>query len=124
MITHDGTSNKQAESRWIHGIEYAPQVGACVELDDCRIGEGLLEGDRADVLHNCSEWSGCDFRWPNPVPAWRTSRAIAVNVSIVGRTLQRRAGCYWVRVRLEWVGDCEPSTFSRGWMLADYRSRV
>jgi hypothetical protein len=43
---------------------------------------------------------------------------------ITGRTVKRRMGDEWVRVRIEWVGDCEPSTFCSGWLLVDDRSIV
>jgi hypothetical protein len=42
-----------------------------------------------------------------------------VNVVVTGRTWQRREGDYWVRVRIEFVGDGEPSVFVGGWLLRD-----
>ncbi len=95
-----------------HGFSYAvrPEVGAVVKLDERDITEQLLDGDGWSV----PGYAGCDFRFPifaGPI------KNVAVNVEVVGRTLQRRSGADWVRVKIEWVGDCEPSTFSKGWML-------
>ena len=94
------------------GTRVAPEVGSFVKLDEGRIGEKLLPGDD----FTCAGWDGCDFRYPNPVSIWRESRAIACNVHVTGRTIQYKDGGRRVRVKIEWVGDCEPSTFSGGWM--------
>ena len=99
-------------SKTIDGREITPEVGSYVILDSKNIGEQLLPGE--DYVD--SGFAGCQFRWPNPIQEWRTSRAIAVNVEITGRTIQYRDGGRYVRVRIEWVGDCEPSTFSGGWL--------
>jgi hypothetical protein len=43
----------------------------------------------------------------------------AVNIRVTGRTIQRPGGIYGsraVKVEIEWVGDCEASTFTRGWL--------
>ena len=45
-------------------------------------------------------------------------KEVAVNVTITGRTRIRRQGGYWVRVKIEFVGDGEPSTFTGGWVHA------
>jgi hypothetical protein len=66
-----------------------------------------------------SDWDMAAFRYPNPIPEWETKHAIALNVQITGRTFQYRQGRYWIKVRLIWVGDCEPDTESEGWLLAD-----
>ena len=58
----------------------------------------------------------CDYYLPTnsggPV------KEVAVNVTITGRTRIRRQGGYWVRVKIEFVGDGEPSTFTGGWVHA------
>ena len=101
----------QWNEKWVE-----PKVGSVVKFDDSRrLPERLLEGD--DYVD--SGFPGCDFRYPNPVREWATSRAIACNVTVTGRTTQRKDGANWVRVLVEWVGDCEPSTYSRGWMLVE-----
>jgi hypothetical protein len=92
--------------------EVAAHVGSYVQLDNDRHGEKLLPGDD----NVCEGWGGCDFRYPNPIQAWRESRAIACNVHVTGRTYQYRSGSRCVRVKVEWVGDCEPSTYTSGWL--------
>ena len=101
----------------IENMKIAATVGSALELDSGRV-ELLLEGD--DVT--CPGWDGCDFRYPNPVLGWEKKHAIACNVHVTGRKIRRRNGSQWVRVRIEWVGDCEPSTFSGGWLLVDKRT--
>ncbi len=99
--------------REIYGREVRAKVGSVVELDGKRISEKLLPGDD----NVCPGWLGCDFRWPNRHYPDPTRHAIACNVTVTGNTLQRRNGALYARVRIEWVGDCEPSTFSGGWLL-------
>ena len=86
-------------------------VGSILELDN-GITKKLLEG--SDYVD--SGFAGCDFRYPNTIPEWETKHATAINVEITGRTTRYRRGGRWVRTRIEWVGDCEASTFSGGWL--------
>jgi hypothetical protein len=100
-------------TREIYGVERLAQLGSVVHLDGHRLAERLLAGDPLPIGEG---WPGCDFRYPNPISACRESRAIACNVHVTGRTLRFRAGGLWVRVSIEWVGDCEPSTYAGGWL--------
>ena len=54
-------------------------------------------------------------------PQWRMkSPAVvpwAVRVEATGRTVRRWNGAYWVRGKIEFCGDGQPSHFSRGWIL-------
>jgi hypothetical protein len=61
-----------------------------------------------------SDWDMADFRWP--LQADGESRA--VNIEITGRTFQRnrRANTSTVKVRIEYVGDGEPSVYVDGLM--------
>jgi hypothetical protein len=86
-----------------------PAVGSYVLLDGRCIGENLLPGDN----FSDSGYPGCDFRYPSAT----IGGSVAVNVKVTGRTLQRKNGANFVRCRIEWVGDCCPSTFSSGWLL-------
>lgn len=89
----------------IHGNEVEVKLGSCVRPDGWRFGQRLI----------ASAWDVARFRLPTgsagPV------ESLAVNVVATGRTWQRREGGYWVRVRVEFVGDGEPSVFAGGWML-------
>lgn len=78
----------------------------------------LSVGDRIEALLS-SEWDQAGFRFPNPIHEWREIHAIALNIEITGRTFQWRNGRHMVKLRLEWVGDGEPSTYSEGWLLVD-----
>lgn len=78
----------------------------------------------SEALFPCTDWDKAEFRYPNPIPAWRKSRATACNVKITGRVPQLLTGAWWLRARIEWVGDGEPSTFSGGWVLCDAMGNV
>ena len=95
-----------------YGTDVEVKVGSVIELDN-GIVEQILEGDS----YVDSGFAGCDFRFPNPITGWETKHSIAINVTITGRTTQYRKSARWVRVRIEFVGDCEPSTFTSGWLL-------
>ena len=85
-----------------------PAVGSCIWLDGGSLcGIALREGD--DFVD--SGFAGCEFR---------TDRGTAINIKVTGRTFQRYAGAFGevVRIRIEFVGDCEPSTFTGGWIAA------
>lgn len=90
------------------GYEVKAEVGSVIRLDEKNYSEVLLEGE--DFVD--SGFPGCDFRFP----VMNGLHKIAVNIMVTGRTSQYRDGARWVRVKIEWVGDCEPSTFSGGWM--------
>jgi len=100
----------------IHGELIRAAVGSALRLDGRPFCEILLAGDPEPIGDG---WPGCDFRYPNPIPEWRESRAIACNVTVTGRKVHWRGGCRWVRCRVEWVGDCEPSTYGGGWLAVD-----
>lgn len=62
-----------------------------------------------------SEWEGANFRIPTgsngPI------QSLAVNVTITGRKIVHKPfGGRWIRCKVEFVGDGEPSTFSGAWM--------
>jgi hypothetical protein len=46
--------------------------------------------------------------------------AYPCNVQVTGRTVQRRDGQYMVRVRITFVGDCEPDVVTGGWTLVQW----
>jgi hypothetical protein len=82
--------------------------GSFIKPDGHRVGECLQQGD--DPVD--SGYRGSDYRYPGTVN-------VAVNVKVTGRTVQWRDGASFVRCQIEWVGDCEPSTFSGGWVKVD-----
>lgn len=86
-----------------------PKVGDVIRLDG-KISERLLQGDE----YVDSGYAGCQFRYPlsNGGPI----KSVAINIEITGRTWQRYNGAFWVRAKIEFVGDCEPSTFGKGWI--------
>jgi hypothetical protein len=55
----------------------------------------------------------CDFYLPTN--SGGPIKEVAVNVEVTGRTMQRREGSYWVRVKITFVGDGEPDVVVRGW---------
>ena len=84
-----------------------PTVGSCIWFDGgSRCGVAMA----ADDGFSDSGFPGCQFRIHNTVGS------SAVNIEVTGRTIQRHQGSPAVRIRIEFVGDCEPSTFCRGWI--------
>lgn len=88
-----------------------------IGTDDCEVRLGRYVRPDGWGYGNClepSDWEPARFRLPTqsngPV------KSIAVNITVTGRTVRRDNGCYAVRVLIEFVGDCEPSTLVRGWM--------
>lgn len=95
----------------VHGTAYEIKPGDVVEKDG-RISERLHPGDNfAD-----SGYPGCQFR----LPVWGGGpiKSVAVNIKVTGRSWQWRDGKPWIRVRIEFVGDCAESTFASGWLLS------
>ena len=83
-----------------------PTVGDFLGLDGgCLCGTVLSQDDG----FKDSGFPGCQFR---------TDRELAVNVVVTGRSVRwnSRDAFFGVRVRVEFVGDCEPSTFVGGWV--------
>jgi len=81
-----------------------PKIGSFIKPDGWALGSKL----------EASDWDAAAFRIPLNSAGPITS--LAVNVIVTGRTWQRRNASYYVRVRIEFVGDGEPSTFTTGWM--------
>ena len=92
---------------WGDSVTTDVQVGSVVKIDSWRISQ-VLES---------SDWEAAAFRIPTTNGV---IRSLAVNVTVTGRTLQRLSGGgLWVRVRVEFVGDGEPSTYAGGWLLIE-----
>ena len=102
---------KRTASVKLHGNENATEitaiVGSWIQLDDRATWGGLLPGDEPVD----SGYAGADFRLDSVCVGTRP-----VNVFVTGRTVQTRGGSDMIRVKVEFVGDCEPSTFAKGWL--------
>lgn len=86
----------------IWGFDVTPRAGLCVRPDGWQFGEQLIEGDSFSTLRLRT--------------GQRVIESLAVEIAVTGRTLQRRYGMCWVRVRITFVGDGEPDVISGGWM--------
>jgi hypothetical protein len=94
----------------IYGNEIEVKIGACIRPENWPFGSRLI----------ASDWDQAEFRLPRPNAFPNDPiQSLAVNIVITGRTWQRREGDYWLRVRIEFVGDGEPSAFAGGWMLRE-----
>ena len=80
-----------------------PRVGDYVVVDGHKMGELLREDDG----FKDSGFPGCSFRLPD----CRGLYELAVNVKVTGKVADRN-GHY--RCKVEFVGDCEESTFVGG----------
>ena len=81
-------------------------VGTYVEPDGWGIGNKLNPGLEGFCPYYLPTNSG------GPI------KELAVRVEITGRSRQRRHGGYYVRVKVIFVGDCEPDTVVKGWVPA------
>lgn len=90
-----------------------PSVGDFLVLDGGNAWGTLLCQD--DGFKD-SGFPGCQFR-TEPHHAGLHG-GLAVNLVVTGRNLRwnSKGGFMGVRVKVEFVGDCEPSTFVGGWV--------
>ena len=89
----------------IYGFAVVVGAGSVIEPDGWQISQRLEE----------SSWDAAEFRIPTGHAFGVTS--LAVNVTVTGRTWVSRCGDLWTRVKIEFVGDGEPSVMHKGWML-------
>ena len=91
----------------IYGREVEPAVDSYVVPELWTFGGRLRPSD----------WDKAKFYLPTN--SGGPIKELAVNVTVTGRTLQRRQGSLYARCQIEFVGDGEPSTFTGGWLLVD-----
>jgi hypothetical protein len=92
-------------SKTIDNARYTVQPGTVIKLDNgCE-----REIGRADWLEGVEGWDHIKHAWPTVIGP------VAIIVDITGRTIQYKPGRMLLRVRVEFVGDGEPSTFASGW---------
>ena len=91
-----------------------PQVGDAIQGDEWRWAEQLEE---SDGFHD-SGFPGCQFRVKLPSHDVK----VAVNVKVTGKPKLNRPYNNWKsRCQIEFVGDCEPSTFSGGMLYHSHK---
>lgn len=81
-----------------------PRVGDYVKPDQWVMGDKLTFSDG----FSDGSFPGCDFRLMSHL-----GYNLAVNIIITGRTVRSNGK---VRCKIEFVGDGEPSVFTRGWI--------
>jgi hypothetical protein len=117
---HAKNQTKSIEIKCGISIDVTPVLGACVRLGNtlasAKMGERLLEGDDWAI----EGYDGCDFRYPTAIK----QNTVAVNVKITGRKTTSQWGDEYVRCQVEFVGDCEESTFVKGFLLLDENTCV
>jgi hypothetical protein len=85
--------------------EVKPVAGAIVEPDEWGFPSHLVACDWATFRLLSVRYEGV---------------AYACNVTITGRTFQRRRGGLWIRVKIDFINDAEPTTTQGGWMMVDW----
>ncbi len=96
----------------VYGREVSPKTGMVIQADQWAWGARLVDCEQKEAIPG---FAGADFR----VEMWNTGVSLAVNVVITGRVPTRRAGDYWLRCKIVFVGDCEPDTVVKGWIKLD-----
>jgi hypothetical protein len=92
--------------------KYIPKVGDYIKPDGWKIGEKLLTDDG----YKDSSFPGCQFRLP------AHDYRLAVNIKVTGKAYWTRTysgPSFKSRVRIEFVGDGEPSSFCGGYIYHD-----
>lgn len=86
-----------------------PEAGSLIALDGRKLNERLAACE-------CPEFA--PFRFPSfALQSVTGCVGPACRVAVTGRTVQLRPGGCWVRVAVTFVGDGEPDSVARGWML-------
>lgn len=86
-----------------YGEAVEPKVGSLIKIDDWPFACPLREGD-----------SFSPFR----VPTGQTViKSLAVKIEFTGRTIQWKSNGPRVRIKIIFVGDCEPDEQCGGWLL-------
>jgi hypothetical protein len=91
-----------------------PRFNDYVKPDQWVMGNRLSDDDG----FKDAGFPGCQFR----LPAFNQPAGLAVNVTRTGRKkfwspgFGLHEGTWKYRVKIEFVGDCEPSTFETGWL--------
>jgi hypothetical protein len=80
-----------------------------LQPDGWRFGENI---QKENDTYTDSCWPGCEYR----LPVHNGEVKLGVNIIETGKT-KWQGGQEWKRVKIEFVGDGEPSTFCRGWIL-------
>jgi hypothetical protein len=86
----------------INDYDVTPKVGSYIKPDGWPIGSCLVAGD-----------SFSEFRLPTHQTV---ITSLAVRIEATGRTLQYKGGDLMVRVRIVFIGDCEPDSHTHGYM--------
>lgn len=86
-------------------IDATPEPGRVIRMDNWRL---------TTTLTACEVPELAAFRVLTP----NTQQNLAVNVTVTGRKPVKTAysDAHWVRIKIEFVGDGEPSTFHGGYM--------
>ena len=91
---------------------HTAQDGDYLEPDGWPMGENIT----ADTdTYTDSGWPGCEFR----IPAGNGTLSLGINIKTTGKphfVPGYHNAKYRSRCRIEFVGDCEESTFTGGWI--------
>ena len=110
------TVTKTLSRNYIGGNEVEAKVGSRIAIETEHSGTIYFE-----LAEGCeyvdAGFAGCQF-YAVRMHVCHPYQ-FAANIEITGRTIQTVSGLRAVKIRIESVGDCEPSTFCAGWLLVD-----
>lgn len=96
---------------------HEPKVGVWVKPDGWSHGVTLLDSD----------WDKANFYIPvDGAPLLRNGpiRKIAANIEVIGRAVTTKDEICVVRVKITWVGDESPDSYTRGYMECSLLNEV
>ena len=99
------TIEKADHKEWVER-HLSPQVGTVVQPD----GWGLP----STLVDECW-WDKAEFRLPSPTYS-DVSSAVNVELSERSKKIYVTGSAYKLRVKITFVGDCEPDLIVHGWM--------
>jgi len=105
------------ETYWVpveHGPTLQPMAGMFLAPDgwNARTVKTPRPHWGGETLLECTDWDKAAFR----LPTRHIGIEVAINVRITGHRVHVWDGRHWVRTRITWVGDCEPDSYSGGWL--------
>lgn len=91
----------------IDGFDVTPKLGATIQPDEWKLSGRLIDGEIFGI-----KFSEYRLTTNNGI-----IESLPVRVEVTGRTIQRRSGERWVRVRITFLHDGEPDVTTGGLMF-------
>ena len=99
------TLEKADHKEWVEA-NLKPKVGSVIQPDGWGLPSTLVDEDW---------WDKAEFRLPSPT-YFDVSSAVNVELSERSKKIYVTGSAYKLRVKITFVGDCEPDIVVHGWL--------